>query len=56
MIRTISLDVMDFSQEQLNDICAALVFYMQHNISINNPRYEEYEAILKILNKTLQQA
>ena len=55
MIRSMSLDVMDFSQEQLNDVRAALVFYMQHNISIRNPRYEEYEAILKILNKTLQQ-
>ena len=46
---------MNFNQEQLNDMRAALVFYMHHNISIRNPRYEEYEAILKILNKTLQE-
>jgi hypothetical protein len=46
---------MNFNQEQLNDMRAALVFYMQHNISIRNPRYQEHEAILKKLNKTLQE-
>ena len=45
---------MNFNQEQLNDMRAALVFYMQRNISIRNPRYEDYEVILKELNKTLQ--
>ena len=45
---------MDFTQEQLNDIRAAIVYYMQRNISVKSPRYEEYEAILKKLNKTLQ--
>ena len=55
MIKTISLDVMEFEQEQLNDMRAAIVYYMQHNISIRNPRYQEYEVILKKLNKTLQQ-
>ena len=54
MIETIRLDVMEFQQEQLNDLRAAVVYYMQRNISIKNPRYEEYEDILKILNKTLQ--
>ena len=44
----------DLTQQQLNDVRAALVFYMQRNISIRNPRYKEYEAILKELNKTLQ--
>ncbi len=44
----------ELTQEQLNDIRAALVFYMQRNISIKNPRYQEYEVILKELNKTLQ--
>ena len=53
MIDTISLNVMDFDQEQLNDLRAAVVYYMQRNISIRNPRYEEYEDILKKLNKTL---
>ena len=54
MIETISFNVMDFTQEQLNDVRAAVVYYMQRNISIRNPRYEEFEDILKILNKTLQ--
>ena len=45
---------MNFNQEQLNDIRAALIFYMQRNISIKNPRYQEFEVILKELNKTLQ--
>ena len=48
-------NAMDFTQEQLNDIRASVVYYMQRNISIKNPRYQEYEVILKILNKTLQQ-
>ena len=45
---------MNLNQEQLNDMRAALVFYMQRNISIRNPRYQDYEVILKELNKTLQ--
>ena len=44
----------EFTQEQLNDVRAAVVLYMQNNISIKNPRYQEFEAILKKLNKTLQ--
>lgn len=44
----------ELTQEQLNDVRAAVVLYMQNNISIRNPRYQEYEHILKILNKTLQ--
>ena len=55
MIGLLSLDVMEFEQEQLNDMRAAIVYYMQHNISIRNPRYQEYEVILKKLNKTLQE-
>ena len=53
MIETIRLDVMEFDQQQLNDLRAAVVYYMQRNISIRNPRYEEYEDILKKLNKTI---
>ena len=44
----------DLTQEQLNDVRAAVVLYMQNNISIKNPRYQEFEVILKTLNKTLQ--
>ena len=44
----------ELTKEQLNDVRVAVVLYMQNNISIRNPRYQEFEAILKILNKTLQ--
>ena len=46
--------MIDLNQEQLNDVRAAVVIYMQNNISIRNPRYQEFEVILKMLNKTLQ--
>jgi len=46
--------MIDLTQEQLNDVRAAVVIYMQNNISIRNPRYQEFEVILKMLNKTLQ--
>jgi hypothetical protein len=44
----------ELTQEQLNDVRAAVVYYMQHTISLRNPRYEEFEDILKKLNKTIQ--
>ena len=55
MIKALSEDVVDFTQEELNDVRAAVVLYMQNNISIRNPRYQEFEVILKKLNKTLQE-
>ena len=54
MIETISDNIMyELNQEQLNDVRAAVVLYMQNNISIRNPRYQEFEVILKMLNKTI---
>jgi len=44
----------DLTKEQLRDIRSAIVYFMQRNISINNPRYQEYEDILELLNKSLQ--
>lgn len=44
----------DLTQQQLNEIKVCVTYYMQMHISINNPRYQEYEAILEKLNKTLQ--
>ena len=55
MIKTLRNDAVDFTQEELNDVRAAVVLYMQNNISIRNPRYQEFEVILKKLNKTLQE-
>jgi hypothetical protein len=45
---------MDFNDEQLRDIRAAVTYYMQRHISINNPRYNEYEVILQLLSKSIQ--
>ena len=40
---------MDLSQEQLTDIRAAVRFYQLHHISVNSPRYKEYDVILQLL-------
>ena len=45
---------MELSNEQLQDIRVACVYYMQRNISIKNPRYHEYKTILEELNKTIR--
>lgn len=42
------------TKEQLISIRTAVVFYMQRHISIKNPLYEEYEAILQMLSKSIQ--
>ena len=46
---------MDFSDEQLRDIRAAVKYYMQRHISIQNPRYNEYEVILQLLSKSIKE-
>ena len=42
---------MDLSVEQLQDVMHAIRYYQYHHVSINNPRYEEYSNILKLLAK-----
>ena len=42
---------MEFNDEQLRDVVAAVTYYMQRHISINNPRYNEYEVILQLLDE-----
>ena len=42
---------MTFTKEQLQDIRAAVRFYQQHHISLHSPRYQEYDVILKLLEK-----
>ena len=46
---------MDFNNEQLRDLRAAVKYYMQRHISIKNPRYDEYEVILQKLSKSIQE-
>ena len=45
---------MEFNDEQLRDLRAAVKYYMQRHISIKNPRYDEYEVILQLLTKSIQ--
>ena len=45
---------MEFNNEQLRDLRAAVSYYMQRHISIKNPRYSEYEVILQMLSKSIQ--
>ena len=46
---------MDFNDEQLRDLRAAVKYYMQRHISITNPRYNEYEVILQLLTESIKQ-
>ena len=43
------------STEQTQDVRAAVMYYMQRNISIKSPRYNEYEAILLLLSKSKEE-
>jgi hypothetical protein len=43
---------MKLNKEQLNDVKHAVAYYMYHHVSISNPRYSDYEAILQLLSKT----
>jgi len=42
---------MKLSKTQLNDVKHAVRFYQQRHVSINNPRYREYEDILRLLEE-----
>ena len=43
--------IMELSAEQLQDMMHAIRYYQYHHVSINNPRYEDYSNILKVLAK-----
>ena len=40
-----------FTAEQVQDIRAAITYYVSHNISANNPRHKEYALILDQLQE-----
>ena len=42
---------MNLSVDQLNDIKHAVRFYQQRHVSLSNPRYQEYEVILQLLDE-----
>ena len=54
-IRGPFLLAMEFNDEQLRDLRAAVKYYMQRHISIKNPRYDEYEVILQLLSKSIKE-
>ena len=45
------INVMNLNTEQLNDIKHAVAFYMMNHVSIQNPRYKEYQNILTLLSE-----
>ncbi len=45
---------MDLTDEQIRDVRAAVKYYMQRQISITSPRYQEYALILEQLTKVLK--
>ena len=49
-----SIMSMDLNKQELIDVIACVKYYQNRHVSINNPRYVEYEDILKKLHKTLQ--
>jgi len=46
---------MELSLEQIQDIRSAVIYYMHHMISINNPRYNDYKVILQLLENDKEQ-
>ena len=46
---------MNLNKEQLNDVRHAVSYYLLHNVSVNNPRYNEYEVILQMLSETKEE-
>ena len=45
---------LNLTSEQLKDVQAAIVYYMQRHISISSPRYDEYEVILQMLSNSIK--
>ena len=46
---------MALNKEQLNDVKHAVAYYMYHHVSIQNPRYNDYEVILQLLSETKEE-
>jgi len=46
--------LMDLTKQELLEVIACVNYYQMRHVSINNPRHEEFDGILKKLHKTLQ--
>ena len=44
----------ELTTEQLQDLQHCVKYYMNRHVSINNPRYSEYEVILQLLTESIQ--
>ena len=45
---------MDLTKQELLEIVACVKYYQNRHLSLRNPRYGEYEDILKKLHNSLQ--
>lgn len=43
----------DFTREELRDVMHAIRHYQIYHVSINNPRYEEYNSILDKIERSI---
>jgi len=46
---------MELNKQELLEVIACVSYYQMRHVSVNNPRHEEFDDILKKLHKSLQQ-
>ena len=46
---------MDLTRQELLEIMACVKYYQNRHLAVRNPRHEEFNAIIKKLNKSLQE-
>ena len=46
---------MDLTRQELLEIMACVKYYQNRRLSAANPRHQEFDAIIKKLNKSLQE-
>jgi len=46
---------MDLTRQELLEIMACIKYYQNRHVSVNNPRHQEFDVIIKKLNKSLQE-
>ena len=46
---------MELTRQELLEVMACVRYYQNRHISVNNPRHSEFDAIIKKLNKSLQE-
>ena len=46
---------MELTKQQLLEVIACVNYYQMRHVSVNNPRHDEFDDILKTLHKSLQE-